>query len=126
MTLPSGSLSVVVITKDRRTGFLRTLDHLEWLPESPPVVVVANGCSDGTEPVVREHHPGVQVVSLPANVGAVGRNIGVRVAATPYVAYCDDDMWWEAGSLTRAWTAVRTDRPARRRRCYTSVGPRGS
>jgi Predicted glycosyltransferases len=39
------------------------------------------------------------VVSLPTNRGAPARNVGVRLADTPYVAFADDDSWWEAGSL---------------------------
>src|SRR5262245_34272344 len=36
------------------------------------------------------------------NLGAAGRNAGVRAARTPYVALCDDDAWWAPGALARA------------------------
>jgi GT2 family glycosyltransferase len=36
------------------------------------------------------------------NLGAIGRNVGVARLDTPYVAFCDDDTWWEPGALTRA------------------------
>jgi GT2 family glycosyltransferase len=42
------------------------------------------------------------VVALRDNLGAVGRNLGVRRTRTPYVAFCDDDTWWSPGALTRA------------------------
>ncbi|MEV4708894.1 glycosyltransferase [Actinoplanes sp. NPDC049316] len=29
----------------------------------------------------------------------MARTIGVRRLDTPYVAFCDDDTWWEPGSL---------------------------
>ncbi len=32
----------------------------------------------------------------------MGRNVGVARIDTPYVAFCDDDTWWEPGSLTTA------------------------
>jgi len=35
-------------------------------------------------------------------MGAAGRNVGVRRTDRPYVALCDDDIWWEPGSLRRA------------------------
>lgn len=39
---------------------------------------------------------------LPENRGATARNAGVRAAATPYVAFSDDDSWWDAGALPKA------------------------
>jgi len=32
----------------------------------------------------------------------VARNIGVHLVRTPYVAFSDDDSWWEPGGLERA------------------------
>jgi glycosyltransferase involved in cell wall biosynthesis len=95
-------LTVVVATRDRRQSLLRTLDHLAALPEQPPVVVVDNGSSDGGPEAVRRHHPRVTVIEAGRNLGAVARTVGVRAARTPYVAFADDDSWWEPGSLTRA------------------------
>jgi GT2 family glycosyltransferase len=34
--------------------------------------------------------------------GAAARTLGVRHVDAPYVAFCDDDTWWEPGSLRRA------------------------
>jgi GT2 family glycosyltransferase len=95
-------VSVVVITHNRRDELLRTLDALTRLPERPPVVVVDNASTDGTAAAVRAAHPGVSLVEAPRNLGAVGRNLGVRRVTTPYVAFCDDDTWWEPGALARA------------------------
>jgi GT2 family glycosyltransferase len=72
------------------------------LPERPRVVVVDNGSSDGTASTLSARYPDVEVVASPTNLGAVGRNVGVSRLHTPYVAFCDDDTWWEPGSLTRA------------------------
>lgn len=44
----------------------------------------------------------VTVVGLDRNEGAVARNIGVAHCSTPYVAFCDDDSWWEPGAPARA------------------------
>jgi GT2 family glycosyltransferase len=65
-------------------------------------VVVDNGSTDGTTAAVEGVHPDVRVVPLGRNHGAVARNIGVHLARTPYVAFSDDDSWWEAGGLERA------------------------
>jgi GT2 family glycosyltransferase len=95
-------VGVVVITYRRRAEALATLDRLGRLPEQPPIVLVDNGSGDGTAEAARARFPDVDVVALDENLGAVGRNIGVDRLRTPYVAFCDDDTWWEPGSLTRA------------------------
>lgn len=95
-------VTVAVITWNRRDELLATLARLAALPERPPVIVVDNGSTDGTADEVRRRHPGVRLVPLPRNAGAAGRNVAVAAAATPYVAFNDDDTWWEPGSLARA------------------------
>jgi GT2 family glycosyltransferase len=95
-------LTVVVITRNRRAGLLRTLARLAELPERPAVVVVDNGSVDGTVAGVRAEHPDVRVVPLGRNHGAGARDIGVHLARTPYVAFSDDDSWWDPGALARA------------------------
>jgi GT2 family glycosyltransferase len=98
----TGRVTVVIATRDRRRELLRTLARLEDLPERPVVVVVDNGSRDGTGAAVEAGHPDVRLVPLGRNRGAEARNIGVHLAATPYVAFSDDDSWWEPGALTRA------------------------
>ncbi|MFF0109518.1 glycosyltransferase family 2 protein [Streptomyces hirsutus] len=99
---PDGRTTVAIITRDRRESLLRTLDHLAGLPERPPVVVVDNGSTDGTAEAVRDHRAGVRLLCPGRNTGALGRNLAVRSADTPYVAFSDDDSWWAAGALRTA------------------------
>jgi len=42
------------------------------------------------------------VITLGYNAGSAGRTAGVRCARTPYVAFSDDDSWWQPGSLAAA------------------------
>ncbi|MEV4685715.1 glycosyltransferase family 2 protein [Streptomyces kurssanovii] len=95
-------ITVVVITHNRRQELLRTLGELARLPERPPVIVTDNASTDGTAEAVRRLHPDVRLLTPGSNLGAVGRNLAVRHVRTPYVAFCDDDSWWEPGSLSRA------------------------
>jgi GT2 family glycosyltransferase len=99
---PDGRVAVVVISHQRRAELLDALGRLRALPERPRVVVVDNGSTDGTADAVRGAFPEVDLVASPVNLGAVGRNVGVARLDTAYVAFCDDDTWWEPGSLTRA------------------------
>ena len=91
--------SVVVITHNRRQELLHTLDRLAALPEAPPVIVTDNASTDGTAEAVARHHPEVTLLRPGRNLGAVGRNLAVERVRTRYVAFCDDDTWWEPGSL---------------------------
>jgi N-acetylglucosaminyl-diphospho-decaprenol L-rhamnosyltransferase len=100
--VPDRRVSVVVITHNRRAELDRTLRRLAELPEQPRVVVVDNASADGTADMVRSGHPQVTLLTPGENLGAVGRNVGVSVVETPYVAFCDDDTWYEPGALERA------------------------
>jgi GT2 family glycosyltransferase len=90
-------VSVVVATRDRRTELLATLSRHE-----APVIVVDNASGDGTPDAVRAAYPQAEVVELASNAGAAARNVGAHRARTPYVAFADDDSYWEPGSLARA------------------------
>ncbi|MFF7215181.1 glycosyltransferase family 2 protein [Streptomyces sp. NPDC008238] len=94
--------TVVTITHNRRTELLETLGRLTSLPERPPVIVVDNASEDGSADAVTQGFPQVRVVRAGANLGACGRTLGVRRARTPYVAFSDDDSWWEPGALYTA------------------------
>jgi GT2 family glycosyltransferase len=95
-------IAVVMITHNRRDEVLASLDHLTRLPERPSILVVDNGSSDGTAEAVARRFPQVNVLPAGGNLGAAARNHGVRAVEAPYVALCDDDTWWEPGSLTHA------------------------
>jgi GT2 family glycosyltransferase len=99
-------VAVVVITHQRRAELLLALTRLLDLPEQPRVVVVDNGSTDGTVAAVRGRFPQVELLASTENLGAVGRNLGVARLDTPYVAFCDDDTWWEPGSLSAAADAL--------------------
>ncbi len=98
--------TVVVATRDRCTSLHRTLTRLTELPGRPPVVVVDNASSDGSAAMVAADFPAVRLVRLSSNWGAVARNVGVARAATRYVAFADDDSWWEPDALPRAAAAL--------------------
>ncbi|QXG76597.1 glycosyltransferase [Modestobacter sp. L9-4] len=103
---PDPRIAVVVITHNRRDELLLALTRLRELPEQPHVVVVDNGSADGTAEAVLRDHPWVELIASPDNLGAVGRNLGVARLSTPYVAFCDDDTWWDPGSLRAAADAL--------------------
>jgi GT2 family glycosyltransferase len=96
----STRVTVVIASRDRREQLLATVDRHRALPERPPVIVVDDGSTDGSASAVSR--TGVSVIRLGSSVGGAARNVGVRAAATPYVALTDDDAWWRPGALDRA------------------------
>lgn len=99
---PDPRVTVVVITHNHRPELLRTLDTLSSLPEAPRVVVTDNASRDGTAEAVGRLFPEFVLLTPGRNLGAVGRNLAVEQVESPYVAFCDDDTWWEPHSLRRA------------------------
>lgn len=94
--IETGDVTVVIATRNRWERLAETVPH-----HRAPVVLVDNA-SD-----VPGEVPGVDVVRLDSNRGAYARNVGVRRARTPYVAFADDDSYWTPGSLARAARLMR-------------------
>ena len=99
---PAAPVGIAIATRNRREQLLATLARLRALPERPPIVVADNASTDGTAAAVRTQHPDVGLLALQENRGAAARNAAVGVLATPYVAFNDDDSWWEPGALAHA------------------------
>jgi hypothetical protein len=99
---PDPRTAVVVASRNRRPQLLETIPRHLALPERPPVVLVDNASTDGSADAVSAAHPDVEVLRLERNRGAGARNAGARAVAAPYVAFTDDDAWWERGALRRA------------------------
>ena len=96
------SVAVVVVSRNRREQLAQTLPKHLALPERPRVVLVDDASTDGTAEMVRRRFPSVQVIALKRPCGGAGRNVGMRAVSEPYVAFCDDDSWFEPGALARA------------------------
>jgi len=94
--IETDEVTVVVATRNRLERLAETVPH-----HRAPVVVVDNA-SDHIADV-----PGVDLVRLGTNRGAAARNVGVRRARTPYVAFADDDSYWTPGALARAAELMR-------------------
>ncbi|CAM3967183.1 glycosyltransferase family 2 protein [Bordetella bronchialis] len=102
MTTAAPRVSIVVLTYNRRQEVLGNLARLHRDHPGVPIIVVDNGSADGTAEAVAAAFPALTLIRAPGNLGAAGRNLGVAAAATPYVAFCDDDTCWESGALEQA------------------------
>lgn len=95
----AAKVTVVVLTHNRRDELACALSHLARSPCR--IIVVDNAGTDATSSMLCGA-AGVDVVTLPRNIGGAGRNAGLETATTPYVALCDDDTWWPPGSMEGA------------------------
>ncbi len=71
-----------------------------------PIVLVDNDSRDDSvraaTAIAAASGGRVEVVALDRNEGAVARNVGVARCGTAYVAFCDDDSWWDPGAISLA------------------------
>lgn len=119
----TATVTAVIATRNRRPELCATLERLSALPERPGIIVVDNGSRDGTALAVRRAFPGVELITLRRNLGASARNAGVRRAGTPYVAFSDDDSWWEPGALSTAVAVLEASPRTAVVAAATLVGP---
>jgi len=88
----------VIASRDRADELTSVVTRLLDTTECP-ITVVDNASRDESAAAVKRiaaRAAGrVQLVELDRNLGAVGRNAGVAASTTPYVAFCDDDSWWQ-------------------------------
>ncbi len=99
----ANAISIVIATRNRADELVRTVERLCALPGEPAIIVVDNASRDATVDRVRRlGDPRITVIELARNKAAAARNIGVEVARTPFVAFSDDDSWWDHEALTTA------------------------
>jgi glycosyltransferase involved in cell wall biosynthesis len=87
-------ISVIVPTHNRRALLERKLRALERELGDFEIVVVADGCADGTLEFLQNFGTklNVQVLELPGLGAAAARNAGVRASSGQVLLFSDDDV----------------------------------
>ena len=95
-------LSVVIVTWNAKQYTEECLHSLEnqKTSVSPEIIVVDNASSDGTDQLVREQFPQVELIQTGQNLGfAKGNNIGVRKSTGDYIFLINSDVNVPPGCL---------------------------
>ena len=100
-------VTVVVVAHSVREELARCLESVRRHSAMPvDVILVDNASTDGTVPWMREAHPEVTVVELPANVGVAARDHGLRRAQGRYTMFLDSDAQLTDGALPAMVSAL--------------------
>lgn len=92
--------SVVMPAYNRASLIRESVDSIlaQTLPPAE-VIVVDDGSTDATPQVLASYGERIRVIRVPNGGDLVARNVGLRNARSPYVAFCDSDDLWEPSFL---------------------------
>jgi glycosyltransferase involved in cell wall biosynthesis len=102
----SPSVTVVIPTIGR-PSLRRALDSAVAQDTPTEIVVVLDDPSEESAVRAVLEGSGAQLVVTSGRVGgAAARNIGADAGSAPYIAFLDDDDWWEPGKLRKQRAAL--------------------
>lgn len=94
-------ISVVIVNYNTRDLLKQCLESLEKFEPDAEAIVVDNASRDGSEGMVRESFPGVDVIQSGRNAGfAAANNLGLARATGDYVILLNSDTCLEEKALT--------------------------
>ncbi len=101
---PRLSLSIIVLSYNRREMLCSTLARLSAMPDldHAQIIVVDNASTDGSADAAKAASPRARVITLEANTGVAALNTGVAAADGDAVLVLDDDAWPADGVLSAA------------------------
>lgn len=110
------AISVILCTRNRADHLARALTRLEGLPLDGvdfELVIVDNGSTDQTAPLIREfaRHARWPVVSCHEPQAGLGRarNCGIKAASSDILVFTDDDCYFDADYFQRLPTLFKAD-----------------
>ncbi len=88
-------ISLVILTCNRKDSIASLLESINEQVRFPDeLIVVDNASSDGTREHIADHFETVKIIRLPENMGASGRNAGIKVATGDVIITLDDDVFF--------------------------------
>ncbi len=96
------TISVIIPTWNRARMLPRALDSV--ISQSRPadeIIVVDDGSSDNTVPLLQQHYPGVTLLRQAHQGVSAARNRGITTASGEWLALLDSDDAWHRQKLAR-------------------------
>lgn len=95
-------VSIVMLCWNRMDDVRESLSRIrEQTYESYEVIVVDNGSTDGTVPMIEAEFPEVRLIRMSNNVGIAAYNVGFLEAKGKYIVIIDDDSFPAQHALGR-------------------------
>lgn len=96
-------VSVVIPTYNRRRCLAKAIESVQNQDRGPVEIIVVDDASpDGTADWTAAAHPEVRLIRNAVNRGvSASRNAGLAAARGRFIAFLDDDDWWDASFLSR-------------------------
>lgn len=112
---PRARVAVIVLTYKRPGGLLRAVESVLAQTMRDLVLVVVDDAGDGLPDLPADPRLHVARLRHNINVPGVGRNVGIGLTDSRYVAFLDDDNTWDPHhletALARLDVAATRDRP---------------
>ena len=121
-------VTVVIPTYNRRDCLGRAIDSVLRQDCGPvELIVVDDASQDGTAKWVAAAYPHIKLIRNPINRGvSASRNAGLAAGGGQFIAFLDDDDWWDESFLRRHLDLLASRPDAVLSHCdYTSVAPDG-
>ena len=97
-------VSVVITTKNRKDLLLRAINSVRnQTYKEIEIIVVDDASTDGTREIC-ENMDDLVYVYIPLNEskgGNYARNLGIKTANGEYIAFLDDDDYWEVSKIQK-------------------------
>src|SRR5580658_1315369 len=92
--------TIVITSRNRRQDLIKAVASALAQTAQPEVLVIDDGSTDGTAEAVAREFPGVRLHRCEASAGyIVQRNLGARLAKTPFVFSIDDDAVFSSSAV---------------------------
>lgn len=103
-------VTVVIPTYNRRYCLGRAIDNVLKQDFGPVELIIVDDASpDGTADWVAAAYPGIRLIRNPVNRRvSAARNAGLAAARGRFIAFLDDDDWWDPSFLRRHLDLLRS------------------
>jgi len=109
----NGKVSVVITTKNRINYFKKAINSvLSQTYENIEIIIVVDGSNDGTNDYLKKflNNQNILIITNETSMGAnYCRNLGIKNSKGDYLAFLDDDDFWDKDKLKKQVELIESD-----------------